>query len=310
MVYQRHTGRALCRECFIRDVLERVKAEVASHKMFSPANRLMLALSGGKDSFVLLDVMLQLHDLSRMGIVTIIEGISGYNREEDIQWIKDMARDFGIDHFITSIKEYVGHSLQELVEMADEKGLNVSPCTFCGVIRRRIINEYARELGFDRVLTAHNLDDEVQTALMNMLRGDIFRLVQSHPSGPTLSRLFVRKVKPLRKIYEEEITSYAYLKGFMFQQTECPYIRFRPTLRARLREHLFRLERDSPGSMLRFLNKVDRVINEFIEEYTEFPELPRCVRCGEPTAFGRKYCILCELLMKLGLDVVPRVRIF
>jgi len=240
--------------------------------------------------------------------VTIIEGIPGYNREEDIQWIKDIAREYGIDHFITSIKEYVGYSLEELVRAADRKGLNVSPCTFCGVIRRRIINEYARELGYDRVLTAHNLDDEVQTALMNMLRGDIFRLAQLHPSGPVLSRLFIKKVKPLRKIYEEEVATYAYLKGFKFQQTECPYIRFRPSFRARLREYLFRLERDSPGTLLRILNRVDEIVKDLIPRYKDFPELPRCQRCGEPTAFGRKYCILCELLMKLELDVIPRIK--
>lgn len=309
VVLQRHTGRALCKECFFDDVVSRVRKEVTRFNMFSDRDRLLLALSGGKDSFVLLDVMLKLHNPSKLGIVTIIEGIPGYNREEDIEWIKEASRKYGIELHLTSIKDYVGYSLGELVTRADELGVVVSPCTFCGVSRRRIINEVARELGYDRVLTAHNLDDEAQTALMNILRGDVLRLVQTHPAGPVLSHLFVRKVKPLRKIYEEEITSYAYLKSFRFQQTECPYIRFRPTLRAMLRGYLFSLERKSPGTLLRFLENVDDLVSKLVPKYSVLPELPRCERCGEPTAFGRRYCILCDLLTRVGIETIPRVRL-
>lgn len=307
VVLQRHTGRALCKECFIEDVIARVRNEVSKYKMFTERDSLLLALSGGKDGFVLLDVLLKIHDPRHLGIITVVEGIRGYDRREQVSWVRDIAREYGIEHYMIPIKDYVGHDLSELVTLAEEKGVRVSPCTFCGIIRRRVMNSLARELGYDRVVTGHTLDDEAQTALMNILRGDVLRLVQSHPAGPVLSRRFVRRVKPLRKIYEVEIAAYSYLKGFKFQELECPYITQMPTLRAWLRQHLYKLEWRSPGSLLRFLTIVDDLVKKLIPEYSSLPELPRCVRCGEPTAYGRKYCKLCELLLALGVEEVPRL---
>jgi uncharacterized protein (TIGR00269 family) len=298
---QKHTGRILCKECFIKDIIDRIRNEVKRHSMFNDKHRLLLAISGGKDSFVLLDAITQFHDINRIGVVTIIEGIPGYNRREDVEWVIEKTKELGIDLILTTIKDHIGYTLEELVNITLEKGKKISPCTYCGILRRRIINKYAREHGFDRVLTAHNLDDEAQTALINVLRGDLARLAQTHPSGLTLSKLFVKKVKPLRKIYEWETATYAYIKGFKFQMTDCPYIRYLPTLRARIRKLLYDIENEKPGTMIRFMNMMDEFIKNLIPTFIGFPELPRCEKCGEATAFGRKYCKLCELLTDIGI---------
>lgn len=277
--------------------------EIRRFNMFEDGERLLLALSGGKDSFVLLDVISSIHNTSKLGVITIVEGIPGYNREEDFLWIRRRCAELGVDYIKTSFKEFTGYDLRDLVALSKDIGVDVSPCTFCGMFRRRIVNTYARELGYDKVLTAHNLDDEAQTALINILRGDIGRLIQSHPKGPKLSDLFVRKVKPLRKVYEWENAIYAYLKGFKFQAMECPYITSEPTLRAKVRSYMYRLERVRPGTLLNFLNFIDDVIVRYVEEFHKMPHLPTCVKCGEPTAFGRELCKTCELLSKLGLKL-------
>ncbi len=301
-VAQRHTGRALCSRCFREDLLRRLGEEVERYRMFSPSERVLLALSGGKDSFVLLDLVKEVHDPGRMGIVTVIEGVEGYNRADDVAWIADVARSYGIDLHVASFKEFAGLGLDELVSLDRSRGLKTSPCTYCGVLRRRIINHYARTLGYDRVLTAHNLDDEVQTYVMNLLRGDRVRLIQGHPLSPTLSRYFVKRVKPLRKIYEWETAVYAFMRGFKFQETECPYIRFRPTLRAVVRDYLYEVERARPGSLLRILEAVDRYVErELLPEASRLGELPQCSVCGSPTAYSRRTCVLCDLLQKIGL---------
>jgi len=92
VVMQRHTGRALCRECFVNDIVSRVKKEVKSFNMFSASDRLMIAASGGKDSYVLLDVVLKLHDPSKVGVITIVEGIEGYNRSEDVEKVTEISQ--------------------------------------------------------------------------------------------------------------------------------------------------------------------------------------------------------------------------
>ncbi len=277
----------------------RVVNEVRRYEMFHPNDRLLLAVSGGKDSFVLFDVISRIHKPSKLGVITVSEGIEGYNRDEDVVWVLKSCRELGVDCVKTSFKEAVGHDLKDLVERSIKSNLNVSPCTFCGMIRRRIVNRYARELGYDKVLTAHNLDDEVQTAFINMLRGDLNRLLQSHPKGPRLSDLFVRRVKPLRKVYEWECAVYAYLRGFKFQEVECPYILSRPTLRAKIREYLYRLEGVKPGTLLGFLDFVDELIVKYVSN-AGIPPLPICRFCGEPTAHNRTICKTCELLSKVG----------
>jgi len=307
-IYQPHTGLRLCKECFMRNIVKRVKEELIKYKLIKPNEKVLLAISGGKDSFTLLDVMSKIHDTEKLVALTIIEGIHGYNRESEVCRIKKYVRERGVDHIVTSFKEYSGYTLDEYVKAADSKSLRISPCTFCGILRRRVINAYARELGMDKVATAHNLDDEVQTVLMNILRGDLIRLIQTHPKGPKLSKHFVRKVKPLRKIYEWETAVYAYFSGFEFQETECPFITTRPSLRAKLREYLYTLEKVSPGSLLNILNTIDELLGEVINDVVKHlpKELPLCIKCGEPTALNRKVCKFCELIDMIGLDTKRR----
>jgi len=300
-VYQAHTGRRLCKDCFIRDVEERALYEIRRWRMFTEKDRLLLGLSGGKDSWVLLDILARHHPANRLIAVTIIEGIPGYNREGDAARIRAKAREYGIDVIVTSIREYTGRSLREIVDAARARRLPVSPCTYCGISRRRILNYYARMVGADKQVTAHNLDDEAQTALVNLLRGDWTGLLRQHPLAPPISRLIVPRVKPLRKVYEWETATYAYIKGFPMQETECPYIRFSPTLRARIRDALYQLEAREPGTLLRALETLDAILEPEAARLRA-EELPTCVRCGEPTSHGRRLCKLCEILEKAGID--------
>lgn len=304
--YQHQTGLKLCGKCLIEDVRERVQREIKRFSLIKEGDRVLLALSGGKDSFVLLDTLSSFIDADKLIGFSVVEGIPGYNREEYILRLRRYTSERGIDLFIFSLKEIYGYSLSEVVELAKRKGEKYSPCTFCGAMRRRAINMAARELGANKTATAHNLDDEAQTLIMNILRGDPERLVRQHPLAPRLSDLLVQRIKPLRKIYEREATSYAHELGFKFQETECPYIIFQPTLRARIRHWLYMLERERPGLMLNMLDTFDSMILQRIET-TPYERLPTCKLCGEPTSIGRDICKLCEMLNGLGLTPVYRV---
>ncbi len=305
VILQRHTGKPLCVNCFERDLIRRVNNEVRRYGMFTYNDRVLLALSGGKDSFTLLNILVRIHPTSNIGIITIIEGIPNYNRLSDIAWIRNASKSYGIDHHIVSFKEYLGYDLSELVELSHSSRVNISPCTYCGIIRRRIMNEVALELGYSRVATAHNLDDEVQTVIMDLLRGDMGRLIQLHPLSTTLSKEFVKRVKPMRRIFEYEVTQYAFLKGFKFQERDCPYITSRPTIRAKIRDFLLGLEAINPRLLLNIINWYDSLISELLkrESINKLPELPKCPLCGSPMSYGRRYCSLCDLLIKLGIDV-------
>ncbi len=271
--------------------------------MIRPGDIIAMGISGGKDSFVLLDLMPEIHDPNKLIAITIIEGVTGYNRVEEVEQVRNLAKLKGVEHIVTSFKEEVGYSLEELVSKAMKIHVDESPCTFCGVIRRRILNIVARRLGATKTATAHNLDDETQTLLLNLIKGDWDKLVRNHPKSPKLHEKFIFKIKPLRKIYEWETALYAYYKRFQFQEVECPYIRFRPTLRAKIRDYTYLLEAAEPGILLRLLEYYDKIIEEKLLKriYDQKITLPTCIYCGEPTAFGRNICKTCELLQKIGV---------
>ncbi len=300
-LYQRHTGRSLTRREFEEDVVERVRGEVERHSMFGPGDTVLLAVSGGKDSFVLADVLSRIHSPGKLVAVTVLEGIEKLVREREAALMKRFLRELGIEHHVVSFKEIYGVTMDEIVRRSIERGLSESPCTFCGVLKRRAINRFARMIGATRVATAHNLDDEVQTIVMNILRGDTIRLPRLHPRAPRLSEKFVPRIKPLRKIYEYETTAYAYMKGYWFQAGICPHVDLKPTLRTIVRKIIYAAEAAEPGFALRFLEAVDRIAEERLGSIEGLPRLPVCRICGEPTSYGREICKVCELLLKIGV---------
>ncbi|MFP3264295.1 MAG: TIGR00269 family protein [Acidilobus sp.] len=301
-VFQPHSGKALCSECFFDDITARVKREVERWRMIEPGDVVLLALSGGKDGYTLLDVMSRIYKPDRLIGLNIVEGIHGYNKEEDAGYLVKTAKELGVDVIVTSIKEYVGFSVDEIMAKARDASSRISACTYCGISRRRIMNYYARELGVNKLATAHNLDDESQTAVINILRGDLQSLLRQHPLAELVKDpMLIRRIKPLRKIYEWETATFTMLKGYHIQETECPYIYQLPTLRAKVRRELYKYESEHPGSLLAFMESLDRLLEPLASKATPKSDLGRCVRCGEPTANGKALCKLCELLEGVGI---------
>ncbi len=302
-VYQAHSNKFLCKKCFVNNIVCRVRNYVAKHNLFSHEENILLSLSGGKDSFVLLDILAKIHSRDKLTGLMIIEGVPGYDRGGEVEVMKKYAREHGVKLYVARFSENLGFSMKDVIDRLKSKKLDISLCTFCGGIRRRLINVIARSLKADKVATAHTLDDEVQTTLINILRGDVDRIVRQAPKALRLSKLFVQRVKPLRRIYEWESALYSYYMGFKFQSKECPFITSRPTIRAKIRLLLEDLESRKPGFMLRVMDLIDDVSSRAKDKVSGSPELPLCSLCGEPTSYGRSICRLCELLGKIGLKL-------
>ncbi|NPA84742.1 MAG: TIGR00269 family protein [Crenarchaeota archaeon] len=272
-------GRALCKEHFLESVVGRAAKELEGVE-----GKLLLAVSGGKDSLVLMDIMAQIYDVGKLIAVTVVEGAPGGYRLKEAQRAKEFAEKLGIKHITVTFKDLYGKKLEEMVEAG-----RLSPCTYCGVYRRRALDVLALKFGA-RVVTGHTLDDEAHTALLNLLRG----------SWDDLLKINARvRIKPLRKVYEREVAIYAYLKRIPFQSEECPYIVTKPSLRGRLREELFEYEEEKPGALLRWRERFERL-------GAPEPKFKPCERCGFPTSPGRKICRACELAEEVGARVAQK----
>lgn len=291
---QRYSGESFCKNCFFKFTENRVKRTISRYNMLEPNDRIAIALSGGKDSMALLHVMHKIeHKFSQAELIaiTVDEGIQGY-RDESIEIAKEGCKKLKIEHIITSFKELYGYTLDELVEKKHKK--DVEPCSICGVLRRKALNLSAKKIHADKLITAHNLDDEIQTQLINLIHGDVMRIARVEPL--LKGTKFVPRAKPFCEIPENEVAFYAFLRQIKIQSIGCPYAQ--TSLRNDVRNALNRLEVKHPGikySVFRAFEKIRPILKNSVEEI----ELKECKKCGEPSPFD--ICISCQLLSRSGI---------
>ncbi len=215
IIFQRYSGLHLCRNHFVADLESKAKRAIRQHRWITPGDRIGVAMSGGKDSSALLFFLVKLlgkrRDISLVA-VTIDEGIRGYR---DFTTARRIAEGLGVDHIGASFEEYFGITVDEIVR---KKGDRLS-CSYCGVLRRQLLNRVAKQQGVTRLALGLNLDDEAQSVLMNVLRGDADRLLR--PAG--IAEGLIPRIKPFMYVPEREVALYALLHVKGFEIGRCPY---------------------------------------------------------------------------------------
>lgn len=275
--HRRYSGQKFCKDHFLEYFELKVKKTINDSGMIKRGTRIGAALSGGKDSITLLSILKKLDDVELFAIA-IDEGIKGY-REKSLKVAKKFCKENGIPLEIVSFKESFGHTV-------DEKSKDHA-CSFCGVLRRRLLNDKAKELGADKLATGHNLDDETQAIMINYIRADPERLLRlSNSSG---SDKFVPRIKPLQEMPEKEVGLYAVL-NFDVDFSECPYAQ--DSFRTGIRDFINDLERDNPGIKFSIKRGYEK-LTPYLKSYPT-KELKECQLCGEPTSGD--VCKVCDML--------------
>lgn len=288
----RYSGQHLCSDHFLEFVERRVKRELKAQLTLRPGDRLAIGMSGGKDSSVAATL---LHGfLSRRGDaelvgITVDEGIEGY-RPHAIGLARDLCSRLGIEHRVRRYADHVGVGMDEVVRRDPE----AIPCSYCGVFRRQLLNLAAKEVDADYVVTGLNLDDTVQSILMNLARGDVARLARLGPHD-RVQPGFVPRLAPLRTVPEKEVYLYARLRGIPFSDAACPHAD--RAQRGLFRETLNRLEQATPGTRHALLSAYES-LRPLLQEAYPPASLGLCPSCGEPTAGER--CKACELRERLS----------
>jgi uncharacterized protein (TIGR00269 family) len=290
----------LCEKCFAELFEDRVRKNIRINRLLEKTDKIAVALSGGKDSSVVLHILNYLSNKapkSRLIAISIDQGIEGY-QDEGIAKAKKLCRKLDIEHKIYSFKKEFGCDLDEIIKKSLKFDRTPPACTYCGVLRRKLLNTKARELNVQKIATGHNLDDEVQASMMNYVRGDVERMSRmSAVVGVVRDPSWVPRIKPLRPCPENEVKLYAQIKGIDFAPKRCPYSG--EAFRGTIREMIDKLEDSHPGSKFQILKSTDQLVSILRERETQHIEMKRCIVCGEPTSGEKcKYCELCE---KLGL---------
>ena len=294
MYYRTNEGNYYCKYHFVKSIEKKVKKTIREYNLIKPGDKIAVALSGGKDSASLLYMLHKFFkDNSKIEIFAILidEGIPEH-RDPSIEKAKELVKMLDIKLHIFSFKEEFGFTIQEIGKAVLKRGKH--PCEYCGVLRRWLLNKKARELGATKLATAFNLDDETESIIMNVIKGDIIRLARESPLSSIISHpKFVPRIKPLIFIPEEEVRLYADLNKLPYDGSRCPFRKYN-SLRVETHEYLNELEKKSPGIKHMLMRNGLKLAN-IVREKLDFSNNPirECSICGEPST--SKICKACQL---------------
>ncbi len=288
--YRPYSGERLCGRCFLNSIVGKTRRTISKYKMLSHGDKIGVAVSGGKDSLTLLHILSNVTRGHASEIVALIvdEGIEGY-REEAVDHAIQTCNELRIKYRILSFKDAYSLTLDEAIKLRTDNSL--AACTICGALRRRAIDQLAKESGVDVIATAHNLDDILQTFLMNLFSGDVQRIVRSRVLEEPSELFPVKRIKPLMEIPEAEIALFAYLKHIPFQRASCPYMN--ESIRSEVRSILNEMELKHPGIKFNLLRSYLKITSNLQLERKTLV----CSLCGYPSS--NQICSVCTILAKL-----------
>lgn len=282
---------AFCPACFSQYVTDQIERAIKSDRMFGRDEGVAVAVSGGKDSLVLWEI------LSRLGYRTlglhIDLGIGEYS-ERSRKKVEAFAAGRGLPFVVHSLKDEHGAGLSEIAE-----GLRRPPCSACGVVKRYNMNAIAFQHGMPVVATGHNLDDEAARLLGNVLHWQEDYLDKQSPVLPNSHPKLVRKVKPLYRLAEREIAAWAVLQKIDYIVDECPNSQGSKMLI--YKDALNRLEAASPGTKHQFYFQFLDRQKARAQAASDEPDLRECASCGQPST--AEVCGYCKLVGTL--KVIP-----
>ena len=285
---------ALCKEHYLEWLPEQTGRFIEKYKMFMRADKVLVAVSGGKDSLSLWDILQRLgYQADGLYICLGIDDGLNYSAESQ-RLTKEFAAAHNLQLHIVDVQKEYGATIPEFARKT-QRGRG-KPCSVCGLVKRHVMNRVARDFGYDVLATGHNLDDEAAVLFGNTLSWAGEYLLRQGPVLPGTSGL-ARKVKPLCRIYEREMLAYALLRGIDYIYDECPYAVGSTSIY--YKQLLNKLESDRPGAKqsfyLSFLEA--RRSGLFVEREVVQAELHPCPNCGQPTS-APGLCSFCRMMSR------------
>jgi uncharacterized protein (TIGR00269 family) len=283
----RRSRTAYCAGCYPDWFRQQVQDRIGHERMFRRDERVLVAVSGGKDSLALW------HALTRLGYradgMYIRLGIGDYSRRS-----QEKSEAFAAKHGLTlhqvDLREDHGFGVPDLLDTRSGK-----PCAACGTVKRYHFNKVAADLGYDVVATGHNLDDEAATLFGNVVHWNTDYLGRQGPVLESTHPGLVRKVKPLYRLSERETAAYSIVERIDYILEECPMARGAKSLA--YKDMLNGLEEEQPGAKYRFLVGFLKEGRAAVRTggFDQATDLHGCTRCGQPTTGSLcAYCRMAE----------------
>lgn len=299
-VHLRSGNISLCREHYIEYYETKVKRAIKRYKLLENRHKILVAISGGKDSTALavaLSRILKDYNVEMLGLYINL-GIGEYSKKaEDV--VKTIAKRFNIPLIIYNLKENDGFTIE------DCKDLRRAICSCCGVVKRYIMTKVAYENDVDAIATGHTLYDTLSFILKHFMNGEFHEMVRLEPNMETIKELkAIGRIKPLYECTEEENLLYCIAQDINFLDDECPFSE--PTTVTFWKRIIINVENRFPGTNLKFARRYAKELqptlaNIYLQQDIKTPigmkKVNFCKICGYPTS--GEICAFCRI--KLGL---------
>ena len=299
-VHLRQHKLALCREHYLEWIPEQTERFIKKYEMFNREEKILVAVSGGKDSLSLWDILVRLgYQVDGLYLGLGIDGGINYSHESQ-RLTEEFAQRNNLKLHVVDVEKEYGQSIPMLAQ-SSHRGYG-KPCAVCGLAKRHEMNRVARDLGYDVLATGHNLDDEAAVLFGNTLHWASDYLLRQGPVLPGTDGLS-RKVKPLCRFYEREMTAYAIMRGIEYIYEECPFAEGSQSIF--YKESMNLLETARPGAKLIFylsFLEAKKSGNLFIEKNESLRHVHACPKCGQPTTTP-DFCSFCRMIEKAAAEV-------
>lgn len=276
---------------FMELIEKKVRQTIRKHKLFTKKNKIGVAVSGGKDSTSCLYILKKLGYEAEA--IIIDHGIGEYAKV-NYNNTQKLCENLEIKLNTLSFRQEFGKSLRAIKTKLKEEGYDYSYCMICGILKRYLLNKAARDFEYDTLVTGHNLDDESQAFVMNVFRNDFKLGARQGPApGIVKNTKFIRRVKPLYFVAEEDLRKYSKYANLPVNFDQCPYTK--SSYRHDFKEMLNAFEKRNPSvkyNIVHFQANMKKHLN-----LSSIPDIGYCHHCGEPSS--RKICKTCELIKKI-----------
>ena len=229
-------------------IQRRFNKATVNYKLLADGDHVLIALSGGKDSLLLTELLARRQKIHRPSIKVSAVHVRMQNiaYESDTQYLEDFCTERGVKLYVLTTSFEASTAPQH------------TPCVLCSKNRRKQIFQLAQEIGCNKIALGHHQDDILHTALMNLTFEGSFSTM---PVRLEMKKMPLTLIRPLALCTESDIRAYAETHNYQKQKKQCPYEK--ETNRQFMAELYLQLEKLNPEarhSMWHALEKANKLI--------------------------------------------------